>query len=102
MRVDKPPPNWQKGNDVKSVERAKMTKHCNDCKHVITDKLGIRRCKLDPIPPENNPALVDWLVNGEGDRPGADTEFFLAKTARAVHGDCGFDAKLFEAKEPAQ
>ena len=83
-------------------ERAKMTKHCIDCKHLITDKSGLRRCKLDPIPPENNPALVDWLVNGEGDRPPAYAEFFLAATARAVHGDCGFDAKLFEAKEPAQ
>jgi|TARA_R110000824_G_scaffold157672_2_gene331164 hypothetical protein len=76
-----------------------MTKHCVDCKHVITDKSGIKRCRLDPIPQESNQELIAWLVSGDGDWPGANTEFFLASTARATHGDCGFDAKLFEPKE---
>ena len=72
-------------------------KFCIDCKHYLAEPYTVEQCRHKPI--GQNILLGQWLVAGEGARPGV--AYYSCAVERASKGDiyCGPEAKHFEAKE---
>jgi hypothetical protein len=83
---------------------SRMTKHCKDCKHALTEvkEWGDQiLCKLDEMLPKFDDDLIEWLVSGIGDQP-TQPKYFSASTTRGYAGNCGVEGRLFEPKKSFQ